>query len=249
MTDPALPRQIASPQSNSPLAGFLLLYAATYAAFGMASPLWPRFFEARSLSPEEIGTLLAGGMLARLIKSLSFSLEAACRKASAARCFIEQTAEQLFVRPDEVIMPPGMPQARNVTYVLDAAAIRHGLHVTGTAAEWATEVAMPLRGNSNVALSFSTFFAAPLLRWASEPGGGNHQYGWSTIGKTMISDVGQSIYGWPHETSDDTFGVSWGGTAAGFDALALARTDLGAAARRDYARHLLQLGAPGGSFA
>jgi len=43
----------------------------------------------------------------------------------------------------------------------------------------------------------------------------------------MISDVGQSIYGWPHETSDDTFGVSWGGTAAGFDALALARTDLG----------------------
>ena len=133
----------------------------------------------------------------------------------------------IFVRPDEVITPVGMPKAQSTSYVLDVAATRHGLHVAGTAAEWAAEVAAPLRGNSNVALSFATFFAAPLLRWASEPGGGNHLYGRSTIGKTMISDVGQSIYGWPHETSDDAFGVSWGGTAAGFDALALARTDLG----------------------
>ena len=133
----------------------------------------------------------------------------------------------IFVRPDEVIIPPSMSQAHNVTYVLDATATRHGLHVAGTAAEWAAEIAAPLRGNSNVALSFATFFAAPLLRFASEPGGGNHLYGRSTIGKTMISDVGQSIYGWPHETSDNAFGVAWGGTAAGFDALALARTDLG----------------------
>src|SRR5262249_44223605 len=119
------------------------------------------------------------------------------------------------------------PSTRDTSLVLDRAATRHGLHIAGTAAEWATEIATPLRGNSNVALSFATFFAAPLLRWASEPGGGNHLYGRSTIGKTMISDVGQSIYGWPHETSDDTFGVSWGGTTAGFDALVLARTDLG----------------------
>ena len=133
----------------------------------------------------------------------------------------------IFVRPDDVIMPADMPKAQSTMYVLDAGATRHGLHVIGTASEWAAEVAAPLRGNSNVALSFATFFAAPLLHWASEPGGGNHLYGRSTIGKTMTSDVGQSIYGWPHETSDDTFGMSWGGTAAGFDALALARTDLG----------------------
>jgi uncharacterized protein (DUF927 family) len=133
----------------------------------------------------------------------------------------------IFVRPDEVITTPGMPQARNATYELDAAAIRHGLHVMGTAAEWATEVAVPLRGNSNVALSFGTFFAAPLLCWASEPGGGNHLYGPSTIGKTMVSDAGQSIYGWPLETAYNAFGVTWAGSEAGFDALALARTDLG----------------------
>jgi putative DNA primase/helicase len=122
-----------------------------------------------------------------------------------------------------------MPQAHNVTYVLDAAATRHGLHVAGTAAEWAAEVAAPLAGNSNVALSFATFFASPLLHFASEPGGGVHLFGRSTIGKTLISALGQSIFGWPHETSHDTFGVSWGGTAAGFEALARARTDLGLA--------------------
>ena len=43
----------------------------------------------------------------------------------------------------------------------------------------------------------------------------------------MASAAGQSINGWPHETADDAFGVSWGGTEAGFDALALAHTDLG----------------------
>jgi putative DNA primase/helicase len=132
----------------------------------------------------------------------------------------------IFVRPDEVITPPGMP-ADNVTYELDATATQHGLHVAGTAAEWAAEIATPLRGNSNVALSFATFFAAPLLHFASEPGGGTHLHGPSTIGKTLISDVGQSIYGWPLETADDAFGVTWAGSEAGFDALALARTDLG----------------------
>jgi uncharacterized protein (DUF927 family) len=133
----------------------------------------------------------------------------------------------IFVRPDEVIVPPGMPTPRGMSYVLDRAATRHGLHVAGTAAEWAAEIATPLCGNSNVALSFATFFAAPLLHFASEPGGGNHLYGPSTIGKTMVSDAGQSIYGWPLETADNAFGVTWAGSEAGFDALALARTDLG----------------------
>ena len=103
----------------------------------------------------------------------------------------------IFVRPDSVIVPPGMPTPRGTSYTLDATATRHGLHVEGTAAEWAGEVATPLRGNSNVALSFATFFAAPLLHFASEPGGGNHLYGPSTIGKTMVSAAGQSINGWP----------------------------------------------------
>jgi putative DNA primase/helicase len=133
----------------------------------------------------------------------------------------------IFVRPDEVITPTDMPKADHTSYLLDTTATRHGLHIAGTTVEWATEIAAPLQGNSNIAAAFATFFAAPLLSFASEPGGGIHFHGASTIGKTMASAAGQSIYGWPHETADDAFGVSWGGTEAGFDALALARTDLG----------------------
>ena len=38
---------------------------------------------------------------------------------------------------------------------------------------------------------------------------------------------GNRSYGWPLETADNAFGVTWAGSEAGFDALALARTDLG----------------------
>jgi uncharacterized protein (DUF927 family) len=135
-------------------------------------------------------------------------------------------AHLIFVRPDEVLAPKNMPAARLTGYVLDGST-RHGLHISGTTAEWKNEIAKPLADNSNIALSFATFFAAPLLMFASEPGGGFHFHGVSKIGKSMASDVGQSIYGWPHELAHDAFGVSWGGTEAGFDALALARSDLG----------------------
>jgi uncharacterized protein (DUF927 family) len=134
----------------------------------------------------------------------------------------------IFVRPDEVLMPAGMQTKSN--YQLDATAGRHhGLHIAGTATAWATDIAAPLAGNSNVALSFGTFFAAPLLRFANLPGGGSHICGPSGIGKSPCSAAGQSIYGWPYETADDAFGVSWAGSEAGFDALGVARTDLGLA--------------------
>jgi PPP family 3-phenylpropionic acid transporter len=51
---------------NAPVA-YILLYAALYAAFGVASPFWPRFFETRALSPQEIGIVLAAAMLMRLL--------------------------------------------------------------------------------------------------------------------------------------------------------------------------------------
>ncbi len=48
------------------LRSFILLYALLYAAFGVASPFWPRFFEARGMSPEQIGLLLGLGTIVRL---------------------------------------------------------------------------------------------------------------------------------------------------------------------------------------
>src|SRR5215218_7383565 len=49
------------------LIGFIVLYAALYSAFGDASPFWPMFFQSRGLSPQQLGTLLALGTLARLV--------------------------------------------------------------------------------------------------------------------------------------------------------------------------------------
>jgi MFS transporter, PPP family, 3-phenylpropionic acid transporter len=49
------------------LRSFILLYAFLYAAFGVASPFWPRFFETRGMSPEQIGLLLGLGTIVRLV--------------------------------------------------------------------------------------------------------------------------------------------------------------------------------------
>ncbi|MDR6539099.1 MFS transporter [Variovorax soli] len=46
---------------------FILLYVLMYASFGVASPFWPRFFETRGMSPEQIGVLLGLGTVVRLI--------------------------------------------------------------------------------------------------------------------------------------------------------------------------------------
>lgn len=46
---------------------FLLLYAAMYAAYGVASPFLPAFVAARGLGPEQLGLVLAAGTAARLV--------------------------------------------------------------------------------------------------------------------------------------------------------------------------------------
>ena len=58
-----------SPANAQPhaLRSFILLYVLMYAAFGVASPFWPRFFETRGMSPEQIGFLLGLGTIVRLI--------------------------------------------------------------------------------------------------------------------------------------------------------------------------------------
>jgi PPP family 3-phenylpropionic acid transporter len=45
---------------------YILLYSALYAAFGVASPFWPKFFETRDLSSQQIGFILSAAMLVRL---------------------------------------------------------------------------------------------------------------------------------------------------------------------------------------
>ena len=46
---------------------FLLLYAAMYAAFGVASPFLPAFVSTRGLSAEQLGLVLGAGTAVRLL--------------------------------------------------------------------------------------------------------------------------------------------------------------------------------------
>jgi MFS transporter, PPP family, 3-phenylpropionic acid transporter len=51
----------------SALHRFVVLYALMYAAFGVASPFMPAFFQGRGLAPEQLGILFAGGTAIRLV--------------------------------------------------------------------------------------------------------------------------------------------------------------------------------------
>lgn len=46
---------------------YVALYVALYAAFGVASPFWPKFFETKGLTAQQIGWLLTAAMLMRLV--------------------------------------------------------------------------------------------------------------------------------------------------------------------------------------
>jgi MFS transporter, PPP family, 3-phenylpropionic acid transporter len=50
-----------------PLTRFILLYAAMYAGFGVASPFLPSFLSARGLPPEQLGVMLGAGTAIRLL--------------------------------------------------------------------------------------------------------------------------------------------------------------------------------------
>jgi PPP family 3-phenylpropionic acid transporter len=45
---------------------YILLYAAMYGAFGVASPFWPKVFETKALTSQQIGLILGAAMVVRL---------------------------------------------------------------------------------------------------------------------------------------------------------------------------------------
>jgi PPP family 3-phenylpropionic acid transporter len=71
------------------LANFGLLYLLMYAAFGVASPFWPRFFEERGVAPEQLGLMLALGTGIRLLSgplASGIADRLAARRAVLAIC-------------------------------------------------------------------------------------------------------------------------------------------------------------------
>src|SRR3954462_7759089 len=52
-----------------PLSRFVLLYAAMYAAYGVASPFLPAYVHARGIPPEQLGLVLGAGTAMRLLSA------------------------------------------------------------------------------------------------------------------------------------------------------------------------------------
>ncbi|TMJ30904.1 MAG: MFS transporter [Alphaproteobacteria bacterium] len=51
----------------APLLAFVVLYAMIYAAFGVASPYWPLFFESRGIGAEQLGIIFGLATVMRLV--------------------------------------------------------------------------------------------------------------------------------------------------------------------------------------
>jgi PPP family 3-phenylpropionic acid transporter len=144
----------------------IVLYVALYAAFGVASPFWPKFFETRGLAPQQIGVILAAAMSIRLISgpllgTLADSLgslrlvlaSCACVSASAALALISaETFWPLFF-----------------VALLQAAALAP---TTSIADALAVNVARPkigygwLRGSASAAFVVGTLSAGQLISGA-----------------------------------------------------------------------------------
>ncbi len=126
--------------------------------------------------------------------------------------------------PDQTLGDVG-----KVRVVLDAVTANHGFDCLGTTAQWREDIAAQHERNSNTVLAIGTFLAAPLLRWADEPGGGFHFYGPSKIGKTLLNALGQSIWGKPYfpGAGANSFGYSWESTAVRLGERAVLRSDVG----------------------
>jgi MFS transporter, PPP family, 3-phenylpropionic acid transporter len=64
-----MPAVLTSISPMPALIRFILLYAAMYGAFGVASPFMPAFLNARGLQPEHLGFVLGAGTAVRLLTS------------------------------------------------------------------------------------------------------------------------------------------------------------------------------------
>jgi putative DNA primase/helicase len=88
--------------------------------------------------------------------------------------------------------------------------VDHRFRVSGTLADWQTDVARHCVGNSRLVFAIACAFAGPLLGVTGEGGGGFHFRGKSSIGKSTALAVAGSVWG---GTSNKGYIESWRATA------------------------------------
>jgi len=162
----------ANPQPHA-LRSFIVLYVLMYAAFGVASPFWPRFFETRGMSPEQIGLVLGLGTIVRLLagpaaarvadrlQQLRHVLAASAALASCLACGLPWIAAFwlfLIVRLcHEAALTPTTSLADALA--LDASKSR-GPAATGFEYGW-------VRGSASAAFVFGTLVAGQVIGWTA----------------------------------------------------------------------------------
>ncbi len=111
-----------------------------YAAFGVASPFWPRFFEERGVAPEQLGLLLGLGTAARLVSGPvagGIADRLAARRGVLAVCIGASAAVALALLPAAsfpVLLLVSLCHAAAlapITTLADALATRHASAAAG----------------------------------------------------------------------------------------------------------------------
>jgi len=144
--------------------------------------------------------------------------------------FFEIDGHYICVRSNETLLPPAMRELKDLVYEVDNARDpdQYGHQIKGTTADWQKAVAIPLRGNSNVALTLATSFASPLIPFADEQRGGVHLFGFTGIGKTTILAIGESVHGLPGASEHPrSYGRTWAVTPTGLEDLLRFRNHAG----------------------
>lgn len=95
-----------------------------------------------------------------------------------------------FILPDRSYGPPG-----EVVRLQTEAPLDHAFAVGGTLPEWQQAIGSLCVGNSRLCFAVSAAFAAPLLPFTLNEGGGFHLRGPSSVGKTTALRVASSVWG------------------------------------------------------
>jgi hypothetical protein len=137
----------------------------------------------------------------------------------------------VFVLPHTTKIPADLPAGELAIFQTEHLHLKHGFAIEGSVEQFCEQVLVPFAGNSNVILSVGLALSGPLMLWAGVPPGLFHIYCASKRGKSLVSAIGQAIYGRPlipNETVTDPFGMSWLATANSIGQLILVRSSIGA---------------------
>jgi hypothetical protein len=146
--------------------------------------------------------------------------------------FFEVDGHYIYVRSNETLLPSAYQATRekDIVYAVDKAGDpdQYGHQIKGTTADWQNAIAIPLRGNSNIALALATSFASALIPFCDEQRGGVHIFGLTGSGKTLVVSAGESVYGLPCASQHPrSYGRTWGITPTGLEDLLRFRNHAG----------------------